>query len=115
MNEDGNGGARRVFNALTAIGRVIFIRSVKWALGEPLTPYQGLGIIDIGQVGTSQLRLSWAPISNKNYRIEGTTDFVNWAPIADSITNGVDPLKVTRTLDIAQGPSAVFMRVAALP
>src|SRR5256885_13398410 len=76
MNEDGNGGARRVFNALTAIGRVTFIRSVKWALGEPVTPYQGLGIIDIGQAGTSRLRLSLSPISNKNYRIKCTTDFL---------------------------------------
>jgi len=116
VNEQGGTGqARRCFNCLTVWGRIIFVRTCKWAMSETLAPYQGLGIIDVGQIGGSQLKLSWTPLSNKNYRIEGTTDFVNWLPIADSITNGADPLKVSRTLNIASGPQAAFLRVAALP
>jgi hypothetical protein len=36
-------------------------------------------------------------------------------PVVDSITNNGDGVRVTRTLNIASAPQAVFMRVAALP
>ena len=114
VNENGSGNIRRSFNALSALGRVIFVRTCKWAMGETLAPFQGLGIIDVGQVSPSNIKLSWSKLSDKNYRIDGTTDFVNWVPIVDSITNPAGSI-VSRTLNIASAPQAVYMRVAALP
>lgn len=77
-------------------------------------PYQGLGIIDIGQVGTSQIKLSWQGAPDKNYRIDGTIDFSNWQPVVDSILGGTNGI-VSRTLDVSAGPKAAFLRVAAVP
>jgi hypothetical protein len=36
-------------------------------------------------------------------------------PVVDSIVNNGDGVRVTRTLNIASAPQAVFMRVAVLP
>lgn len=114
VNEDGSGGSRRMFNALTVWGRILFVRTAKWAMGETVAPYQGFNIIDVGQVAPGQIKLRWQGSHDKNYRIDGTTDFVNWQPIVDSIPGGVDGV-VSRTLNIASGPSGLFMRVAAIP
>src|SRR6185436_4754721 len=59
INDQGSGGVRRCFNCLTDIGRVIFIRTVKWALGETLTPYQGVGLIRVSKAGSQQIQLEW--------------------------------------------------------
>lgn len=114
VNEGGSGNTRRSFNALTVWGRIIFVRTCKWAMGETLEPYKSLGIIDISQVGTGRVRLAWQGSLDKNYRIDGTTDFVNWEPVVDSIVGGTTGT-VTRTLDISGGPQAVYMRVASTP
>ncbi len=114
MNEDGSGGSRRVFLALTDMGRVLFLRAAKWAMGEQLQPYQALKIIDVTSTGGQRIRLSWAGSAQNNYKILGTTDLTNWQTIVDDIpgaTNGV----VSRTLDVSAGPASLFMRVAALP
>lgn len=113
-NEDGSGGARRVFNALTVWGRILFLRAAKWAMGEELQPYQSFHIIDIAPAGAQKIKLSWEGSGKNNYRIDGTTDFVNWQPVVDDIAGGTN-LVVARTLDVSAGPQALFMRVAALP
>jgi hypothetical protein len=82
---------------------------------EDLAPFQGLGIVDVSLVSPLTIRLGWTGSIHNNYRIDGTTDFANWSPIVDSITNNGDGVRVTRTLNIASAPQAVFMRVAALP
>jgi len=115
VNEQGSSNARRCFNALSAWGRLLFVRACKWAMSENLAPHQGLGIIDIGLVSPNVIKLGWTGSIHNNYRIDGTTDFVNWVPIVDSITNNGDMVRVTRSLNIASGPQAAFMRVAALP
>ena len=117
VNEQGGGNTRRSFNALTAYGRILFVRACQWAMGETLTPFQGLGIIDISLVGPSTIRLGWTGSSQSNYRIDGTPTLVspNWVPIVDSIPNNGNGVRVTRTLNIASAPQAVFMRVAAYP
>jgi hypothetical protein len=117
VNEQGGNQSRRCFNALTAYGRILFVRSCQWAMGETLTPYQGLGIIDISLVSPSTIRLGWTGSSQSNYRIDGTPTLVNpnWVPIVDSIPNNGNGVRVTRTLNIASAPQAVFMRVAAYP
>ncbi len=114
VNEGGSGNTRRAFNALTIWGRIIFIRTCKWAMGETLQPYKSFNIIDVGLVSPKQIKLTWQGALDKNYRIDGTTDFANWQPIVDSILGGTNGL-VSRTLDISSAPQAVFMRVAALP
>jgi len=114
VNEGGSGNTRRAFNALTALGRVIFVRTCKWAMGETLQPYQGLSIKEVSQAGPMQIKLAWQGLIDKNFRIDGTTDFVNWQPLVDSIVGGTTNI-VSRTLDISDAPQAVYMRVAALP
>jgi hypothetical protein len=115
VNEQGSSNSRRCFNALTVWGRILFLRACKWAMEENLPPFQGLGLIDISLLGPSTIRLGWSGSSDNNYRIDGTTDFLNWVPIVDSITNNGQGARVTRTLNIASAPRAVFMRIAALP
>jgi hypothetical protein len=48
FGEQSSSNSRRTFNALTDMGKVIFLRAAKWAMGENLTPYQSLGIVDVG-------------------------------------------------------------------
>jgi hypothetical protein len=117
VNEQGGNQARRCFNSLTVWGRIIFLRACKWAMEEDLQPFQGLGVIDVGMVSTATIRLGWTGSIHNNYRIDGTTSLINpnWLPIVDSITNNGDGVRVTRTLNIASAPQALFMRVAALP
>jgi hypothetical protein len=119
VNEDGAGGARRAFNALTPLGRVLFVRAAKWAMGETLTPFQGVGIVDVTHAGSQRIRLSWQASATYNYKILGTTnlggpaDFSNWETIVQDIpgTNGV----VSRTLDISAAAQAAFLRIAPMP
>jgi len=114
INDQGSGGSRRCFNSLTDIGRVIFIRTVKWALGEALTPYQPLKI-DVSALNGSSVQLSWTATSSKNYKIQGTRDIINpdWQTLAEDIP-GVNG-SIQKTLNIAAAPQVAFLRVAAVP
>ena len=119
VNEGGSGNTRRAFNALTDLGRIIFVRTCQWAMNEKLTAYQSLGIIDVTQAGAQRIKLSWQGSALENYKILGTgnlrgpDDFSNWQTVVQDIpgSNGV----VSRTLNIAGGPQAAFLRVARMP
>ena len=118
-NEGGSGNSRRGFNCLTDIGRVIFIRTCKWAMGETLTPYQPVGIIKVSSVSSSQIQLLWNGTATKNYKILAThnilgpADFSNWQTVAQDIpgTNGETSVK----LDISGSPLYAFLRVMPVP
>ncbi len=119
FNEQGSGGPRRVFNALTDMGRVLFVRAAKWAMGETLAPYQPLGLIRVSQVGSQQIQLAWDGSAAKNYKIVGTrnllgaANFSNWQTVAQDI-RGVDgPVSVK--FDISGAPEYAFLRVAQMP
>lgn len=114
VNEGGSGNTRRAFNALTVWGRIIFMRTCQWAMSEPLEPYKSLGVLDVTPAGPQRIKLSWQGSAKNNYRIDGTTDLVNWQPVVDDIPGGTNAL-VARTLDVSAGPQALFLRVAALP
>jgi len=119
INDQGSGGSRRCFNSLTDLGRVIFIRTVKWTLGEPLTPYQPLGLIRVSKVGEHQIRLEWDGRAAKNYKILGTRnlfgppDFSNWQTVAEDI-HGVDG-PVSATFDVSSAVQYAFLRVTPVP
>ena len=119
INEQGSGGSRRCFDSLTDIGRVIFIRTVKWALGETLTPYQPLGLIRVSQVGSQQIKLAWDGTADKHYKILGTQnlfgppDFSNWQTVAQDIA-GVNG-EVSATFDISGAKQYAFLRVMPAP
>lgn len=115
--EQGGNQTRRCFNSLSVWGRILFVRACKWAMEENLQPYQGLGIIDVGMVSPSNIRLGWTGSKDHNYRIYGATDIVNpkWLPVVDSIPNNGDGVRVTRTLNIASAPQTAFLRVSTLP
>jgi len=119
QNEQGSGGSRRIFTALTDLARVIFVRAAKWAMGETLTPYQPLGLIQVSQVNATQIQIAWQGTATKNYKIIGTqnllapVDAFNWQTVAQDI-KGVDGT-VTAKLDISAGPQYAFLRVIPVP
>lgn len=113
-NENGSNGSRRVFLALTEIGRVLFLRAAKWAMGETLEPYKTFRILDVTQEGGKRIKMSWQGTASKNYRIEGTADGKEWTTVVDDIPGGKDAT-VTRTLDVSEGPEALFLRVVPMP
>lgn len=116
INEQGSGGSRRCFNSLTDIGRVIFIRTVKWALGETLTPYVPVRI-NVSQLSPTSLQLSWNASADKNYKILASanlsTSLRDWDTLKQDIpgVNGT----IQKTLDISAGPQVAFLRVASVP
>lgn len=119
VNEGGNGNSRRAFNCLSDLGKVIFIRTCKWAMGETLAPYQSLGLIRVSQLGGGQIKLAWDGTADKNYKILGTqnllgpANYSNWQTVAQDIrgSNG----NVSATLDISGGPQYAFLRVMPDP
>ena len=119
VNEDGSGGIRRAFNALTDIGRVIFVRTCKWAMGETLEPYQPLGLIRVSQVGTQQIQLSWDGTATKNYKVIGTRNllgtgnFSNWQTVAEDIPGSNGPVVIK--LDVSAAPQYAYLRVLPVP
>lgn len=118
-NEQGSGGPRRVFNALTDLGRVLFVRAAKWAMGETLAPYQPLGLIRVSQVGNQQIQLSWNGSAAKSYKVLGTRDlfgpanFANWQTVAQDIpgVNGTVSVK----FDTSAAVQYAFLRVTQVP
>lgn len=122
VNEHGSGDARRAFNALTDIGRVIFVRTCKWAMGETLTPYVPLGLIQTTMVSPNKIKLEWSGSAKSNYKVLGTAnisgadDASNWQTVVQDIA-GVDPGVGTTSvkLDISNGPQYAFLRVMPTP
>jgi hypothetical protein len=112
-NENGSGGSRRVFLALTPWGRLLFVRAAQWALGEELKPYEPLRILDVTAPAPGQVVLSWQGSTNLNYRIEASADAATWQLVGEDIA-GVAGL-VRRTLDVSAAPQTVFFRVGSLP
>jgi len=117
--EGGGNDARRCFNALTDLGRVIFVRAAKWAMGETLQPYKSLGIIDVSMSGNQKIKLSWQGSASKNYKIlatgnlNGAADFSNWQTVVQDI-HGLDGT-VSRTLDISGATQIAYLRVKPMP
>ena len=113
MNEQGSGGSRRVFLALTDLGRIIFVRAAKWAMGETLTPYTSFRITEVSLAGPQSIRLSWESSARNNYKIQASTDFSNWQTVIDDLigANGI----LSRTLDIGAAPQTRFLRVGRVP
>lgn len=118
VNEQGSGGSRRCFNSLTDIGKVIFIRTVKWALGETLEPYQGVGLIRVSKVDDQQIQLEWDGNPAKHYKIlatrnlAGVADRSNWQTVVQdlAVVGGVG----TVTFDVSEAGQYAFLRVAEM-
>lgn len=113
-NENGSGGSRRVFLALTELGRVLFVRAAKWAMGEDLEPYQSFRILDVTQPAAARLSLRWQGAAKHNYTIEGSEDGASWKTVVDDVPGGVDGA-IERTLDISAAPKSLFLRVKPTP
>jgi hypothetical protein len=119
VNERGSGESRRAFNCLTDLGKVIFIRTCKWAMGESLQPYQGLGYIQVSKLSGSQIQLAWTGTSTKNYKIIGSTSLLtptrDWQTVAQDVP-GVDAPSLTiAKLDISTAPQYAFLSVTPVP
>jgi hypothetical protein len=121
VSEGGAESYRRVFNSLSDMGRLIFVRAAKWAMGETLPPYQALGIIKVSQVNPAQIKLAWTGTATKSYKVLGTVNllgpstFSNWQTVAQDIP-GVDGVDATTVkLDISAAPQYAFLRVMPVP
>jgi len=121
VSEGGGNSYRRVFNSLSDLGRVIFVRAAKWAMGETLAPYQRLGIIKVSQVSPTQIKLVWTGTAKKNYKVLGTANilgpdnYLNWQTVAQDIP-GVDGIDATTVkLDISGGAQYAYLRVMPVP
>jgi len=119
INEGGSGDARRGFNNLSDIGRVIFLRACQWAMGETLTPYQPLGLIQVSQLSNTRIQLAWQGSALKNYKILGTANLLglpsSWQTVAQDIRGVDSPALTTAKLDISAGPQYAFLRVMPVP
>lgn len=113
LNENGSGGSRRVFQALTEMGRVIFVRAAKWAMGEELAPYKTFQIKEVTSVGANRVKLSWDGSSASHYSIRASDDLYTWTTVAADIA-GADEA-ISRTLDTSAAPGTLFLRVSAMP
>lgn len=108
-NENGSGGSRRVFLALTELGQIIFVRAAKWAMGEEVQPFQSFKILEVKREVGQQISLRWESSDKTSYKIQAATDFQNWQTVVDDIPGALP--SITSTLDIAAGPQALFLRV----
>lgn len=119
VNEGGNGNSRRAFNCLSDIGRVIFLRTCKWAMGETLTPYQPLGVIRVSALNGSQIQLAWEGSALKNYKVLGTADLMalptGWQTIAEDIRGVDSPALTSVKFDVSSGPQYAYLRVVPVP
>lgn len=113
VNEQGSGGPRRVFLALTEIGRVLFVRAAKWAMGEELQPFKSFKILDITPQGSQAIKLSWEGSARHNYLVQASDDLATWSTVVEDAAG--DDGVASRTLDISAAPSTLFLRVAAVP
>jgi len=122
VNENGSNNHRRNFDNLTDLGRVLFVRAAKWAMGETLPKYVPMGLIQTTMVSPNKLQLEWAGSATKNYKVLATanllgpSDFSNWQTVVEDIPGvdpGVGPTLVK--LDISNGPQYAFLRVQAVP
>jgi hypothetical protein len=113
LNEDGSGGSRRVFLALTEMGQLIFVRAAKWAMGEDVPRYKALRITDVRPVGTQSLKLSWEGSTRNNYKIQASNDLNNWQTVVDDLV-GADGV-LSRTLDLGAPTQTLFLRLRAMP
>jgi len=91
------------------------LRTVKWALGEALTPVQTFNIIDVTSISGGTIQISWEGSATKNYRLLANSDLTtaDWRTVLEDI-HGIDGI-VTRKFDISAGPQTLFMRIRALP
>ena len=119
VNDTGSNNPRRIFNSLTDLGRVLFVRAAKWAMGETLEPYQPLGLIQTTMVTPSKLQLAWNGSAAKNYKVlaigdlASANDITKWQTVVQDIpgANGTVSVK----LDISNGPQYAFLRVQPVP
>jgi hypothetical protein len=113
FNEDGSGGSRRVFQALTEAGQLIFVRAAKWAMSEQLPRFKSIRLTEVKRLDRQNLAMTWESSARNNYQIQASTDFNNWETLVDDVV-GADGV-ISRTLDLAAFPQAMFLRVRALP
>ncbi|MEW6157283.1 MAG: hypothetical protein AB1813_07610 [Verrucomicrobiota bacterium] len=113
-NENGSGGSRRVFNAVTELGRVIFVRAAKWALGEELQPFKAsFRIVEAKQSGPQGVMLTWESSTAYNYSIEASSGDGNWQPVVTDISGAEGTL--SHTLQVAAAEKTLFLRVGRVP
>ena len=112
-NEQGSGGSRRVFLALTEAGQLLFIRAAKWAMGETLPRYKSIRVSDVKPAGLQGVKLTWESSAKENYKIQASTDLGVWQTVVEDVP-GSDGV-LSRTLEIGPAPQSIFLRIAAVP
>ncbi len=113
INENGSGGTRRGFLALTDLGKILFVRAAKWAMGETLQPYKSFRILDVTPAGAQNIKVSWEASAKYNYAIQASDDLADWRTVVPDLV-GLDGT-LRRTLNIASAPQTLFLRVNRIP
>ena len=112
---------RRVFNSLSDIGRVIFVRAAKWAMGETLTPYVPLGIIKVSSGWQSadpallDRQFDQELQGSRHGNLLGPADFSNWQTVAQDIAGADGAYGTSVKLDISRAAQVAFLRVTPVP
>ena len=112
-NEQGSGGSRRVFLALTEAGQLLFVRAAKWAMGEEVPRYKSIRISEVKPAGLQGVKLSWESSAKQNYKIQASIDLGVWQTVVEDVP-GSDGV-LSRTLEIGAAPQTMFLRIAAVP
>lgn len=113
MNENGSGGSRRVFLALTDLGRVLFLRAAQWAMGETLEPYKSFRVLDVTPAGAGAVQMSWEGSPHQNYRVLASADLSSWSTVVQDVA-GLDGT-VKRKFDVSGAPSSLFFQIRSVP
>ena len=117
--EQSTSRSRRTFNSMSDIGKVIFLRAAKWAMGETLTPYVPLGVIQTSQVSPTKIKLEWTGDTTKNYKVLGTANISTpanqWQTVVQDIPGVAGVYATSVKLDISNGPQYAFFRVTPVP
>ncbi len=113
LNEDGSGGTRRVFQALTELGQTLFVRAAQWAMGEDVPRYGGFRILEIAPAGAKQVKMTWESDAQHNYRVQASADLNDWQTVVEDVAGAEGTL--SRTLDIGQATGTTYLRIARTP
>lgn len=115
INENGSGGSRRGFLALTDVGRLLFVRAARWAMGEELEPAQQLKILDVTPAPQGRLSLSWQSTLDKSFSIQARSELTagRWQTVVSDIP-GLDGVS-RRLLDVSAVSTPLFLRIQSTP
>ena len=99
---------------MTEVGKLIFIRTAKWAMGETLAPVQTFKVLDVTPVSKGVVQIRWEGSAAQRYQLLANTDITtsDWKTVVDDIP-GRDGV-VSRHFDVSAAPQTLIMRIKSI-